>query len=139
VRLQEEIYRVCYLLHQARGVNSGGFSQSGLSKQRDFAITQEVLRAYGDVVKDFTKKILRTIRAVRQDEIEIDVSGMDDFDIGELSGDIADAERLFGLGIQSATLKTQIFKKLASKYLCDVRQDIKDRINQEIDHGIAEG
>ncbi|MDX1980364.1 MAG: hypothetical protein SFV51_08850 [Bryobacteraceae bacterium] len=137
VRLQEEIYRVCYLLHQARGVNSGGFSQSGLSKQRDFAITQEVLRAYGDVVKDFTKKILRTIRAVREDEIEIDVSGMDDFDIGELSGDIADAERLFSLGVQSPTLKTQIFKKLASKYLCDVRQDIKDRINQEIDSTTA--
>src|SRR5581483_3084093 len=50
-RLQEEIYRVCYVGH-AGGALSGNLSQSGLSKQRDYAITQEVLRAYGDAVKD---------------------------------------------------------------------------------------
>lgn len=137
VRLQEEIYRVCYLLHQARGVNSGGFSQSGLSKQRDFAITQEVLRAYGDSVKDYSKRLFRMILTAREDGIEVDVSGMDDFDIGDLSADIADAEKLLGMGIDSPTLKGQVFKKLTSKYLCDVRQDIKDRIGQEIDRHIA--
>ena len=30
-RLQEEIYRVCYLLHQARGVHSSALSQSGMN------------------------------------------------------------------------------------------------------------
>lgn len=137
VRLQEEIYRVCYLLHQARGANSGGFSQSGLSKQRDFAITQEVLRAYGDMIKDYAKKLLRVILAAREDGIGVDVSGMDDFDIGDFTDDIADAGSLLSMGVNSPTLKTQIFKKLASKYLCDVRQDIKDRIGQEIDASVA--
>ncbi|MBI3679016.1 MAG: hypothetical protein HY235_01190 [Acidobacteria bacterium] len=136
-RLQEEIYRVCYLLHQARGVHSSAFSQSGLSKQRDFAITQEVLRAYGDIVKDYLKQILRAISAARRDELLIDVSGMDDFDIGEFSSDLADAERLLGLGIDSPTLKAQIFKKLAAKYLCDVRQEIKDAISAEINASIC--
>lgn len=137
VRLQEEIYRVCYLLHQSRGATTNGLGQSGLSKQRDYAITQEVLRAYGDCVKDYTKRLLRAVLAAREDSIEIDVSGMDDFDIGDLSGDIGDAERLLGMGIESATLKAQVYKKLASKYLCDVRQDIKDRINEEIDRQLA--
>ena len=137
-RLQEEVYRVCYLLHQALGSNSNGFAQSGLSKQRDFGITQEVLRAYGDMVKDFAKKILRAIGAVRQDELTIDVSGLDDFDIGDFSSDLADAERLLGMGIESPTLKAQVFKKLASKYLCDVRQELKDRINGEIDASLLE-
>lgn len=137
VRLQEEIYRVCYLMHQARGANSGGFSQSGLSKQRDFAITQEVLRAYGDMVKDYAKKLFKVILSAREDAIDVDVSGMDDFDIGDFSGDIVDAEKLLGMGMSSPTLKGQIYKKLASKYLCDVRQDIKDRIGQEIDESIA--
>ncbi|MBL8229035.1 MAG: hypothetical protein JNL98_11180 [Bryobacterales bacterium] len=134
-RLQEEIYRVCYLLHQARGLHSSGFSQSGLSKQRDFAITQEVLRAYGDLVKDYLKRILKAINAARQDGLMVDVGGMDDFDIGEFSSDLSDAERLLGLGMESPTLRATIFKKLAAKYLCDVRQDIKDRINEEIDRG----
>ncbi len=53
--------------------------------------------------------------------------GLDEFDIGDFSAELADAEQLLGLGIESPTLKKQIFKKLALKYLCDVRQEMKDR------------
>ena len=112
--------------------------QSGLSKQRDFAITQEVLRAYGDVVKETMKKVLRSIAAVREDELAIDVSGLDEFDIGDFSAELVDAERLLALGIESPTLKNQIFKKLAFKYLCDVRQEVKDRIAREIEAAESE-
>jgi len=134
-RLQEEIYRVCYLLTQAGGPMSGG-SASGLSKQRDYAITQEVLRAYGDVVKETMKRILRAIVDARQDRLGVDVSGMDEFDIGDFSAELADAERLLALGIPSTTLKRQVFKKLSAKYLSDVRQEVKDQIGREIDCGV---
>jgi hypothetical protein len=132
-RLQEEIYRVCYLLTQARGTDSSNAAQSGLSKLRDFAITQEVLRAYGDAVKDSMKRVLRTIAAARQDGVVIDISGLDDFDIRDFSSDLEDAERLLGLGIASPTLRKQIYKRLAYKYLCDTRQEMKERIAREID------
>ena len=135
-RLQEEIYRVCYLMSQAGGALASRAAQSGTSKQRDFAITQEVLRAYGDIVKDTMKNVLRAILAAREDDLALDVSGMDEFDIGDFSGELADAERLLGMGLSSPTLKKQIFKKLAFKYLCDVRQELKDRIAQEIDEEI---
>jgi hypothetical protein len=135
-RLQEEIYRVCYLLTQAGGPMTGGASASGLSKQRDYTITQEVLRAYGDVVKEAMKRVLRAIVEARQDRLAVDVSGLDEFDIGDFSGELADAERLLALGIPSPTLKRQVFKKLATKYLCDVRQEVKDQIGREIDAGI---
>ena len=133
-RLQREIYRVCYL-SQAGGELAGGSGQSGLSKLRDFAITQEVLRAYGDAVKDAMKRVLKAVEAAREDGLNVDVSGMDEFDIGEFSTELADAERLLGLGINSPTLKKQIFKKLALKYLCDVRQGLKDEIVREIEGG----
>ena len=132
-RLKEEIYRVCYLISQAGGALSSRSMQSGLSKQREFAITQEVLRAYGDVVKDTMKRILRAITDARQDNLVVHVSGLDEFDIGDFSSDLADAERLLNLGVQSPTLRKQIFKKLAFNYLCDVRQETKDRISREID------
>src|SRR5581483_8910989 len=41
VRLKDEIYRVCYLMTQASSTQSANLGQSGLSKQRDFSITQE--------------------------------------------------------------------------------------------------
>ena len=132
-RLQEEIYRVCYLMIQAGGSQTPASAQSGLSKLRDFAITQEVLRAYGDAVKDVVKRIMRAVESARLDGVQVDVSGLDDFDIRDFSTDLQDAERLLSLGIDSPTLKRQVMKRLAYKYLCDVRQEVKDRISMEID------
>lgn len=133
VRLKDEIYRVCYLMNQAGTSSGGDLRMSGLSKQRDFGVTQEVLRAYGDMLKDTMKQVLRAIAEARQDEISIDVSGMDEFDIGDFSNELDDAKKLLDLGIASETLKKQVFKKLAFKYLCDARQEIKNRVADEID------
>lgn len=133
-RLQEEIYRVCYLMNQGLGSNSSAAAQSGLSKLRDFAITQEVLRAYGDAVKDCMKRILRAVEAAREDELVIDVAGLDDFDLRDFTTDLEEAGQLLSLGIQSDTLRKQVYKRLAFKYLCDVRQEVKDEIAREIDH-----
>lgn len=133
VRLKDEIYRVCYLLTQAGGTQSSFTAQSAMSKQRDYSITQEVLRAYGDAVKDVIKRVLRSIEEAREDDLAIDVSGVDEFDIGDFTTELEDATKLLGLGIQSKTLKRQVFKKLAFKYLCDMRQETKDHIAREID------
>jgi hypothetical protein len=131
-RLKDEIYRVCYLMSQA-GNPEAALQQSGLSKLRDLSITHEVLRAYGDAVKESMKQILWAIAAARQDSLEIDVSGLDEFDIGDFGEDLVNAEKLLAMGIGSATLKRQLFKKLAFKYFCDARQDIKNQIAKEID------
>ena len=136
-RLKNEIYRVCYLLTQAGGGLSGGAPQSGLSKQRDFSITQEVLRAYGDAVKDTMKRVLRTIAAAREDGIRVGVSGLDEFDIGDFSAELADAERLLSLGTGSATLRKEVLRRLAFKYLCDASQEVKERIAREIEEAAA--
>jgi hypothetical protein len=76
---------------------------------------------------------LRAIAAARQDNISIDVSGLDEFDIADFSNELDDAGKLLSLGIESETLKKQVFKKLAFKFLSDVRQEIKTQIAQEID------
>jgi hypothetical protein len=133
VQLKDEIYRVCYLITHAAGSESSSQHQSGASKQRDFSITQEVLRAYGDAVKETMKQVLRAIAVARQDNISIDVSGLDEFDIADFSNELDDARKLLSLGIESETLKKQVFKKLAFKFLSDVRQEIKTQIAREIE------
>ena len=107
--------------------------QSGLSKQWDFSVTQEILRAYGDVVKDSMRNVLNAIAAARQDDMTIDVTGLDEFDITDFSTEASDAQSLLNLGIESPTLKKQVYKRVALKYLCDARQEIKNRIAEEID------
>jgi hypothetical protein len=137
VRLKDEIYRVCYLMSQAGGTQSANLGQSALSKQRDFSVTQEVLRAYGDSVKETMKQILGAIEAARKDGLGIDVSGLDEFDIGDFSTDLDDAKKLLDLNIGSKTLVKQTFKKLAFKYFSDVRQEVKTQIAKEIDEALG--
>lgn len=131
-RLQEEIYRVCYLAQAGGALDAGGV-QSGVSKQLDFSITQEVLRAYGDAMKDLIRRVLTSIEGAREDGLDISVTGMDEFDITDFGTELSDAQALLGLGVSSPTLKKEIFKKLALKYLSDSRQDVKDRIVEEIE------
>ena len=131
-RLQEEIYRVCYLGQQG-GSLSGSVMQSAASKERDFVATQEVLRAYGDTVKDVLKRILLAVNDAREDGLDISVNGLDEFDIADFASELNDAQSLLSMGIESPTLKSQIFKKLSLKYLCDVKQQVKDQIVAEID------
>jgi hypothetical protein len=130
--LKDEIYRVCYM-SQASGEGTSSAPQSASSKQRDFAITQEVLRSYGDTVKDTMRRILEAVCGARQDEVKVSVTGLDEFDIGDFTAELSEAQTLLELGIDSPTMKRQIFQKLAFKYLCDVRQEVKDQIAQEIE------
>lgn len=131
--LQGEIYRVCYLAQAGGSLNGGGARQSGLSKQLDFTITQEVLRAYGDAVKEQIRRVLNAIEAAREDGLSISVTGMDEFDIADLGTELEDAKSLLALGVASPTLKKEMFKKLALKFLCDARQDVKDQVAAEIE------
>src|ERR1700730_4939619 len=132
-RLKDEIYRVCYLMTQAGGSQPSALAQSGVSKQRDFAITQEGLGAYADALKGTLKQVLGAIESARQDGLTIHVSGLDEFDIGDFGNELDDAKKLLAFGIGSETLKKQLFKKLALKYFCDARQEIKTQIATEID------
>jgi hypothetical protein len=135
VRLKDEVYRVCYLMQQAD--EGAGSQQSGVSRQLDFSITEEILRAYGSLVKDSMRHVLTAISEVRQDGLSVDVSGMDEFDITEFGVDVQDARSLLDLGVQSPTLKRQVFKRIAMKYLADSRQEIKNQIMSEIDAAVG--
>jgi hypothetical protein len=129
--LQEEIYRVCYLAQMGGSLDKE--RQSGISKQLEFSITQEVLRAMGSAVKDQLRRVLKAIEAAREDGLEVSVAGLDEFDLGDFSEELKDAQQLLALGVDSPTLKKEIFKKLALKYLDDARQDVKGRIAGEIE------
>jgi hypothetical protein len=134
-RLKDEIYRVCYAMGQAGASSAGTQRQSALGKQMDFGVTEEVLRAYGDMVKEAMKQVLWAIAAARRDEITIEVTGLDEFNIQDYGAELDDAKKLLELGIGSKTLKKQIFKKLAFQYLCDARQEVKNQVAEEIDGG----
>jgi len=130
IQLKDEIYRVCYLMSQA---TSGNFQQSGLSKQLDFATTDEVLGAYGAMVRQSMNQALGAIAAARQDGVIPDLAGMDEFDIDDFGTSLENGAKLLALGVPSETLRKQVFKRLAFQYLADARQEVRNQVAQEID------
>jgi hypothetical protein len=133
-RLKNEIYRVSYLMQQAG--DGSASQQSGLSQQWDFSVTQEILRSYGDTMKASIRHVLNTIAAARKDGLTIDATGVDEFDITDFSSEASDAQSLLDMQIDSKTLRKQIYKRVALKYLSDARQEIKNQIAAEIDAGL---
>jgi hypothetical protein len=132
-QLKDEIYRVCYLTNQAGSASGTGAHQSGLSKQLDFITTEEVLRAFGSMVKEAMAQVIRAVAAARQDDLGFQITGLDDFDIDEFGTELDDVRKLLGLGIQSRTLTKEIFKRLALKYLYDASPEIKSQVAEEIE------
>ena len=132
-RLKDEIYRVCYMMNQAGGRESRNLGQSGVSKQRDFAVTQEVLRSYGNTVKDFLRRVLDLIRLARRDEVEIEVAGMDKFDIPDFSEELANAQGIQAPGLRSPRFEKEVQKRIALKYLESASQETKNEVAREIE------
>ena len=133
-RLKDEIYRVCYLMTQAAGREAQALAQSAASKQRDQMVTHEVLRAYGDMVKDFLRRTLELVAAARQDGVTVEVNGLDQFDVHDFSEELENARRLRDLDISSGTFTREMQKRLALKYLDDASQEVKSRVAGEIEN-----
>jgi hypothetical protein len=134
-RLKDEIYRVCYLMTQAGGREARHLGQSGESKRRDFAVTHEVLRAYGGTVKGFMKKALNLIAEARKDDVELTISGMDDFDAPNLEEEVGAVRGLKELGIGSPRLEREAWKRVAMRYLEAASQQTKNEVLEEIERG----
>ncbi len=133
-RLKDEIYRICYLMSQAVGREARNLAQSAASKQRDQVVTNEVLRAYGDLVKAFMRRTLRLIAAARQDEVSIEVTGLDQFDVKDFTEELSNAQTLSLLVTGSNTFAREMQKRLALKYLEDANQEVKNKVAGEIDN-----
>ena len=84
-------------------------------------------------MKDQVRRVLKAIDAAREDGLAIGVTGLDEFDITDFAIEVDDAQKLLALGAESITLKKEVQKRLALKYLADARQDVKDRIVADIE------
>lgn len=138
-RLKDEVYRVCYLMTQAGGREARHLGQSGESKRRDFAVTHEVLRAYGGLVKDTLRRILALTAEARRDEVSFEVGGMDEFERTDFGEELEAARGLNELGIPSRRFASEVQRRVALKYLEGASQETKNQVLEEIEAGIVNG
>ena len=73
------------------------------------------------------KRILRAVEAAREDELVIDVAGLDDFDLRDFTTDLEEAGQLLSLGIQSDTLRKPVYSGSRSSISAMFSQEVKER------------
>ena len=112
-QLKDEIYRVCYLMIQAI---SGGAGKTAVGAEQAAGLqtTEEVLRAYGDPVKESMKQVLWAIAAARQDGIGSTFRGWTSSTSGISARIGGRAEAALAWG-SIRRRSEQMFKKLALK------------------------
>ena len=132
-RLKDEIYRVCFLMTQAGGREARHLGQSGASKKRDFAVTHEVLRAYGSMVREFLGRVFDLVGKARGDRVEFEIAGMDSFDEPDLEEEMRIAMELKKLDCGSPRLEKEARKRVVLKYLEGATQATKNAVLEEID------
>ena len=67
-------------------------------------------------------------------QAEVEITGLDRFDVKDLAEELENALRLRSLEIGSQTFQKEMQKKLALKYLDDSSQEIKNRVAGEIEN-----
>jgi hypothetical protein len=76
--LKDEMYRIVHQLALAAKLNTGRAGQSAESKEMDYASTDDVLHAYGQVIRECMRKTLNAIARARGEDTEFEVSGLDE-------------------------------------------------------------
>jgi hypothetical protein len=132
-RLREDIYRSMYLQAQGRSEAATPAAQSGISKEQDMAPSNDVINAFGEIMRQHISTIMKLIAAIRQDkDLSFEVQGLQ-HDEDSMSGELADAGTVATLNIQSDTFHKESHKMVARKYLRKLPQTTIETVCAEID------
>lgn len=136
-RLREEIYRAAYLMDQGRSSEATPAAQSGLSKQADKEPADDVLNAFGDIIRAWLQQVLKDVAQVRSwNDIAADVRGFS-FETDSPEFVIGLVTSIRALNIPSDSLDKELMKRVARLALPDANSAVVTQIITEIDEAAS--
>ena len=133
--LKDEIFRSAYLINLGSAGTQGSVDrQSAESKAQDWAAAEDVLSAFGSVLKTNAKTILQRVAMASLDKSapKFEVRGFR-FEDKYAASIVALCDEVAALQIPSETLTKTLWKSVASANLEDYGADIVQKALQEID------
>ncbi|MEH1803231.1 MAG: hypothetical protein V7L13_29525 [Nostoc sp.] len=129
-------------LISAGGVSSsnGAVTQSGVSKQMDFAKQESMLRAYGEIIIDFYQDLLQLVaKAAGIDGSKISVTGLNSFENDTLDSVLMKLDSVSKLNVESlkanlppSALKV-IYEQMVALLTGNLSASQKEQVNKEIE------
>jgi hypothetical protein len=135
--LVNEMFRVGHQMAMSVASTSKALARSGLSKTEDRHTTEIVLKAYGQIVREFAIRVYDTIAEARNENVYWTAYGADKFEIWDRVQIIDEAVQIRDIDIPSNTLKAQYFGKMAERILDDADPQTLQTIREEILAGVA--
>ena len=135
--LKDEIYRVSSQMALGVENNSAAVGRSAASKKEDSSSTAVILKAYGKIICEATKKALSLLSSGRGDVIEWTVSGLSKFASGDVSALVEQALGAQTLEIPSPTFKRHLAGRVALSLSPDADQATRDAMLKEIEAGVS--
>jgi hypothetical protein len=130
--IREEMYRQLYLQAQGRSSAATPSAQSGYSKELDMAPARDVLRAFGDILRTYMRRVIEDAALARGETVSVDIHGFE-FGEGDDPKQLAAAEAALNLGIPSARLERELWKRIARYLLRDATPGAIAEVEAEID------
>lgn len=133
-RLREDLYRVVQQMAVAADSNATAAKQSGASKDNDWKAAEIVLAAYAELALAHLRAVLGLVAQVRgENGDEIAVSGLNGWQVEELSAWLEQAAQSVDARQLSRTFRKLVAKREATKLLTEARPEDLAKVLQEID------
>ena len=131
--LKQELFRIAHQMAQSVGSDASTAGRSGESKKRDQNPLLVVLDALAGRMRDHVADVASLIQAVRDEELDLAIGGMDEFDLEDDSKFLADAAVSQSITIPSPTAKREIAKRAVRSLVPKVTPATLAKIDDEID------
>ncbi len=136
--LKDELFRVVHQMAASVDNKSGSMRRSGESKKMDHMSEAIVLGAFGELVRDFGRRIFECVSESRGDKIVWTAHGLDDY-MTEDEDDLFDrATKLDQVSVPSKTFKRILKTRYALKMVPNIDPETQQVIQDEIEAGVTD-
>lgn len=135
--VREELYRVANQMAQGIENSAAGIGRSGESKQVDADAAEVCLRVYGAIAKEAIEQTYDIIASARGERDTCwSIEGLDTFNLGDMPTVVKAAAEVKLLDIPSATLRKEMYRRVADLMVPHAEQGTRALIHDEIDKGV---
>jgi len=131
--LKEEAFRISHQMAQSVGAEASTAGRSGESKKRDQNPTLVVLAALAERATAYAASIVDCVKRVNGSTADIQITGLDEFDLEDGADFLSDASTANMLPMPSPTAKREVAKKVVRVVLPKITPAVLAKIDSEID------
>jgi hypothetical protein len=131
--LTENIFRAFYLIHQGRSGRATPTAQSGVSKQADMMPSKDILRMFGDLVRNYMKDLLEDVSLIRGERPKVSwsVRGFS-FKPDTPLEPVQSLQAVMGMKIPSRVFSDRLQAKVVRMVLPDMEPAVYEEIESQI-------